>query len=246
MSTSNDVKTMTNQDVSELLSEDYRRARVFRSYNIDFCCGGDRTLETVCESRDVDPETLAEELIEVSRGKTGDAESFSEMEPEALIDLVQEKHHEYTEEAIRRISGYLDRVRTVHGDNHPEILELADLWVELGPEMLQHTQREDRLLFPYARELLRGAEPSEATERPDEKSARELIDSMEGEHDETSDRLYEIKELTNGFSPPDDACTKFRALYSDLEEFVDVTMEHVFIENTILFPEIIDRENALQ
>lgn len=231
-----------NRTLTDILTEDYRRARVFRNNDIDFCCGGNRVLKEVCDEHNLNMESVVRQLIDVTDDEDTSHETFEEMNTIELIDRVQEQHHNFTEDAIARISGYLDKVRRVHGKNHPEIIELAEIWVEMGPEMLQHMQREDRVLFPYAKNLFRDDRNPEDLEPPQDRTAEELIESMEGEHDETGDRLYTIKDLTDDFTPPDDACSTFRALYSDLEEFVDVTMEHVFIENSILFPRIISRE----
>lgn len=228
--------------IGDILSENYSRARVFEDYDIDFCCGGDRPLKEVCDRNDIDLDQLVKELQAVDENGSSD-ESFEDWESEDLIDLIQDKHHDYTENAIARISRYLNKVRQVHGENHPEVLELADLWVEMGPEMLQHMKREDDVLFPYARRLIRADEPK-SVETPEIGSARKLIESMDEEHDEVGGRLFEIKELTDEFTPPEDACGTFRALYSDLEDFVDVTMEHVFLENSVLFPRLVDRETA--
>lgn len=45
-----------------------------------------------------------------------------------------------------------------------------------------------------------------------------------------------VKELTHGVVPPEGACNTWRALYSGINEFITDLMEHIHLENNLLFP----------
>lgn len=48
-------------------------------------------------------------------------------------------------------------------------------------------------------------------------------------------QLEELLALTNNITPPADACNTWRALYRGLLEFRDDLMQHIHLENNVLF-----------
>jgi regulator of cell morphogenesis and NO signaling len=55
------------------------------------------------------------------------------------------------------------------------------------------------------------------------------------EHDHHGKQLDEIHLLTNDFTPPKDACASWRTLYKGLEALEKELMEHIHLENHVLF-----------
>jgi regulator of cell morphogenesis and NO signaling len=68
---------------------------------------------------------------------------------------------------------------------------------------------------------------------------------MEYEHTSAGDTLYQIRDLSNNYSHPEDACNTFKALYSELKEFEADLHKHIHLENNILFPKSIKLETEL-
>jgi len=68
---------------------------------------------------------------------------------------------------------------------------------------------------------------------------------MEYEHTTAGDAMNQIRELSNNYSLPEDACNTFKALYSELKEFEEDLHKHIHLENNILFPKSIELENQL-
>ena len=69
---------------------------------------------------------------------------------------------------------------------------------------------------------------------------------MEDEHENAGDIFKRIAELSNDYTPPEEACNTFRALYSKLEEFEQDLHHHIHLENNILFPKSIKLEKQLR
>ncbi|MBK7290593.1 MAG: hemerythrin domain-containing protein [Chitinophagaceae bacterium] len=59
---------------------------------------------------------------------------------------------------------------------------------------------------------------------------------MEQEHDHTGSMLAEIRNLTNNYNPPADACTTYQLSFASLQAFELDLHRHVHLENNILFP----------
>lgn len=62
------------------------------------------------------------------------------------------------------------------------------------------------------------------------------ISVMESEHDEAGELLEVIKHTTNNVTPPPEACTTWKAMYNGINELIDDLMEHISLENNVLFP----------
>jgi regulator of cell morphogenesis and NO signaling len=56
------------------------------------------------------------------------------------------------------------------------------------------------------------------------------------DHDEQEQMIEQITAMTDDFTPPDGACGTWRALYAGAAEFKQDLIDHIAIENNILFP----------
>jgi len=238
----------TEQTVGTIVAQDVRAAAVFERHGIDFCCGGDRTLRQACAEDGVAVQAVLDELQNLDEAVTStDAgvERYNDWSPDFLADYISNQHHTYVKAALPRIEALAQKVAEVHGADHPETREIARLWPELRKEMSDHTQKEELLLFPYVRQLVRAEREGDSVAPPEFGSARALIEEMEAEHDATGDHLARLRELSGDFVPPADACNSYRVLYDELRAFDADTKKHVHLENHILFPKTIRLEKAL-
>jgi regulator of cell morphogenesis and NO signaling len=59
---------------------------------------------------------------------------------------------------------------------------------------------------------------------------------MRAEHDQHAKTLLAIEELTNDIALPSGACNTWRALYTLLGQFREDLINHIHLENNLLFP----------
>ena len=62
------------------------------------------------------------------------------------------------------------------------------------------------------------------------------ISVMEHEHDVAGELVKSIRSLTDNYQPPSYACPTFQITYKMLREFDEDLMQHIHLENNILFP----------
>lgn len=230
--------------VGALVTEDYRAAGVFKKFDIDFCCGGGQTLEQACARRNLPLDELIGELKTALKAPAGRHMNFADWDLSFLIDFIVNKHHLYVREKLPEVQAFADKVATVHGDRHPETRAIAGRWRDLAAELLSHMQKEEVMLFPYVKKLLQAGK--EGAENPGAffGTVRHPIQQMEIEHDLAGEIMHQIRELSDNFTSPPDACTTYRVLYATLREFEENLHEHIHLENNILFPKAIDLEQA--
>jgi len=227
---------LQEQTVAEIVSENYRVAEVFRRYGIDFCCGGQARVADVCARKGVDVGQLQAELEAALSEKTEGTPDFRNWSASLLADYIEERHHTYVREKLPMLLQYSEKVAKVHGHAHPEVVRLAGMVRELASELEQHLMKEERILFPYVRQLARAAKGEGAVMAPPFGTVENPIRVMRHEHDHAGELMRQMRALTDDFTPPEYACNTWRVLYQLLDEFERDLHMHVHIENNLLFP----------
>ena len=111
----------------------------------------------------------------------------------------------------------------MHADKPAAPLGLADVLVEFWTEMQQHMLKEERVLFPMLRAGMRGGQ------------VYMPVRVMEHEHDAHAEHLATIRALTGDLQIPAHACATWTALYRGLRALEAELMEHIHLENNVLF-----------
>ena len=233
--------TEDNSTIGDLVSKDYRRAEIFKKFNIDFCCGGKKTLEQVCNDKHIDKAVLENELKNLEAGSEIHLQNMNNWTVDFLIDYIVNTHHVYITTAIPILLEYTKKVAKVHGDKHPEMILVADKFFEVAEELTSHMIKEERVLFPFIKNLARN--DGEKGTNSNFGTVKNPIGAMENEHEMVGDIIKSIRKLTNDYSAPEDACTTFRVTLKKLEEFETDIHRHIHLENNILFPKSIELEN---
>jgi regulator of cell morphogenesis and NO signaling len=224
--------------VGDIVAKDWRAAAVFEKFGIDFCCGGRRTVADACRSAGAELRAVSEALTTITPDAAGDDES--QWTVERLVAHVVQTHHAYVRGSAPRISAYLAKLVQVHGTRHPELAAVAARFDALGRELFQHMFKEERILFPYIRELATqprvSPSPFGSVENP--------IRMMEREHEEAGALLDDIRRLTADYAVPPDGCATYRVCFEELAYFDRDLHRHVHLENNVLFPKAVELETA--
>ncbi|MFM8450745.1 MAG: iron-sulfur cluster repair di-iron protein [Haliscomenobacter sp.] len=229
------------QTVGSVVAEDYRTAVVFKQYGIDFCCGGGRSLEETCRSKGIAVEEVQEKLESVQQlEKQPDRLDFADWSLVLLSTYIEEKHHRYVRQVLPGISEFALKVARVHGQRHPETVEIWTCWQALAEELSAHLRKEEQVLFPYVR-LLESTNPPAAPFG----SVANPIAMMTQEHESAGALMENIRVLSSHFSPPEDACVTYRVLYQLLAEFESDLHQHIHLENNLLFPKALAQQQQV-
>ncbi len=237
---------LTSQHIiGELVAQDYRCASVFQSYGIDYCCKGNRTLSEVCEARHIDPEVLMEAIRQVTVSQEDTGHDYNAWPLDLLADYIEEKHHRYAELKIREIPPLLDKLVKVHGAQHPELGKVKTLFNLSAGEMVTHMKKEELVLFPFIRKMVKLSQAKRSLSIPYFGTVRNPIAVRQQEHEAEGDFFREITALTDQYTPPYDACTTYLSTLSMLKDFEKDLHLHIHLENNILFPKAVEMEKKL-
>ncbi|MBK7175048.1 MAG: hypothetical protein IPH84_17920 [Bacteroidales bacterium] len=64
--------------------------------------------------------------------------NFNEWELGFLSDYITNTHHNFVRRNLPELSFYTQKIAQVHGDHHPELLEVAEIFAQMRKELLQH------------------------------------------------------------------------------------------------------------
>lgn len=209
-----------DQMLSELAIKIPMATEVFRSHRLDFCCGGKQTLRDACEKKKLNMNGIIDQLQKLSSPEVNQYESMPLPE---LTRFIVSRYHEDLRVRIPELIKLAKRVEVVHHDHEASPPGLSDHLTKFHQDMLFHMMKEENVLFPLI-EAGRGNE------------AFMPVKVMSLEHDSHGRELEAIRSLTNDLTPPADACTTWRALYQGLLKLEEELMDHIHLENNILFP----------
>jgi len=232
------------QTLSEIVKSNFKAAAVFEKYNLDFCCKGNKFLSTACQEKGVNENEILSELERIKAYQNSSI-NYEEWNLDFLIDYIVNTHHSYVRKMIPVISEHINKVASVHGKNHPELIEISRIYSIVYKDLRQHMMKEEEILFPHIKYLVKIKGNGNKSESPYFGTVRNPIRMMEMEHQNAGDELFEIRSLSNNYTLPEDACNTFRVTFQELKEFEEDLHKHVHLENSILFPKSIKLEEEL-
>ncbi|PDZ11088.1 iron-sulfur cluster repair di-iron protein [Bacillus pseudomycoides] len=222
--------------IGDIVTQFPKASDLFKSYRIDFCCGGNRPIIDAINERNLSSEeiltklnTLYHETKQLNESEIDwKTASYSE-----LIDYIVNKHHRYLNEELPLLSPYVTKVLRVHGAGQPHLAQIHKLFHELKTELEQHLIKEETEDFP----LILAFEQNPTDENY--MKLRKVVDESENEHNHAGDIIKELRKVTNDFTPPVGACGTYRLVYQRLEALESDLFEHIHLENNVLFPRAI-------
>ena len=132
---------------------------------------------------------------------------------------------------------YTQKIANVHGDHHPELIEIANLFEKINAELLQHLKNEEEVLFPAIKEVVN------TNSKKSKDTINSEINRMLGEHDFAGGAMDKINVISKGYKVPEDGCNTYKVAFKLLEQFEDDLHTHVHLENNILFPKALELAN---
>lgn len=236
----------TQKHIGQFVADDYRTAAVFSKHKIDFCCNGNRSIEEACEKKGIDSNRLIEELEAVLNTTTDQSIDYKSWPLDLLVEYIEKKHHRYVEEKIPVLRQFLDKLCRVHGERHPELYKINELFTASAGELASHMKKEELILFPFVKRMVKAKLEQGAVQSPQFGTVENPIAMMMHEHDTEGERFREIAKLTDNYNPPADACNTYKVTFAMLDEFEKDLHLHIHLENNILFPEAVKLEQLFE
>lgn len=218
-----------SQSVANTVLDHSECAAVFQQHRIDFCCGGQQSIEAAAKAKGVDVEALVADLDRAIAERKGERAGDPREQPTPqLVAHIIAKHHAYLRNAMPFVKTLAAKVGRVHGDHNPKLRELDAAVSELIAALEPHLDEEEQQLFPL---LMSGARDAE--------KASKLLADMHQEHLAVAKLLERIRAASEDFTLPEWACNSYRTLFAELKNLEGDVFAHVHLENNVLKPRFV-------
>lgn len=233
--------------VTDIVIQDYRTSSVFRKYGIDYCCGGKLPLQMVCEMRGLDTELIKKELSDAIRTiQVSNSTNFNNWSVDFLVEYIINVHHSYLINNFPDIVDTLERFVEGHRSKYPYLCELMDSLLELRDDLLPHLDQEEKIIFPYIRQIAHAYDNHEPYAALLVRTLRKPVENMMNhEHDQIGKYLHRLRSLTTNYTPASNACISHKVSFSKLKELDNDLVQHIHLESNILFPKAIAMEKEM-
>lgn len=211
-----------NTALAAIVIQSPHAARVLHRHRLDFCCGGGKTLAEACAEAGLDAQSLLLEVMQAP-GPASSEPNWEERPLDELADFLVERYHKPLAAEFERLIALARKVESVHKDKPTAPKGLASVLVRLRDEVEPHMEKEEQVLFPMIR-----AGQGYLAQMP--------IHVMVQDHRVVAEALHEIRRITGDLVPPAEACTSWINLYKSLDQLEVEFMEHIHLENHVLFP----------
>lgn len=232
------------ETLASIVTKDMRKAEVFRKYGLDFCCNGHLTLREACATKGLDVVRIEQELREADKVQTSTALPYNEWNIDFLADFIVNTHHNFLRKHLPEIGKYAAKVAQVHGNRHPELIQVDKLVQEVITEFTAHLPEEETVMFPYIKQLVAARNAGQSLPPSPMGRFKDSLEALVKEHVSVGGKLDRINELTDGYTLPEDACASYTLLFRLLHELEDDTHVHIHLENNILFPKAAELERS--
>ncbi len=203
---------------------------VFLKHRLDFCCGGGRKLEDACRDAGLDPQVVLDEIARA--GTPTPPQRWDLATLPQLIEFILHHYHEPLRAEVPGLIHAAKKVERVHAQKANCPHGLAEFLEQVHGELESHMGKEEQVLFPA---ILSGAR-GDQLHMP--------IRVMMHEHDDHGANLQRLRQLTTDFQPPPEACATWRGLYAALANLESELMQHIHLENNVLFPRALDPDET--
>ena len=224
------LESETLETVGHIAAKDIRKAEVLKQLGVDFCCGGKQTLKEAAHSVGLDEIELHRRLNQSEELPiAGPPLNFKDWDIDFLSDYIKNVHHRYVREKGPIIQELAHKVADVHAQQHPELVKLSQELDAFLDDLYHHLDKEEKQLFPATKN------EQELTS----KQVDQLIQFLISEHEDSGKELQQLRKITQNYTLPANACNSYTSLFSQIESFESDLLQHIHLENNILFPKLL-------
>ncbi len=235
-----------DRTISEVVTRDYRKKKVLEDFGIAVTPLGKKTLERVCQEKNINLAKVVQALKEVDQEPISPSVDYNTWNLDFLLEFIVNIQHGYVARMDPELHEYLQKISEVHATRHFEVIDVTRGFIKISSELKQHLRKEETVLFPHIRKMIMAKRENLPRPQSSLGSVSEFVKILEREHNNI---LYEIKEIeisSNHFAVPEDGDALFRRTYTKLKAFLDELELHLHLENNILFPKAIILEKELK
>jgi regulator of cell morphogenesis and NO signaling len=239
------MEITTKTIVADIVKHNYKTAQIFENKRINFCCGGNKSLDQACMEAGVSVEETMQQIYSLENKEQLQSKYFEHLSIDQLCDYIEERFHRSVDNQMPFIFAKIIKLCNSHGHKHNEVFAIRSLFQGLAEQLSSHMKKGELMLFPYIKNMKKaetvGGEPPKSVFG----DLKALLSHMEKELHSGNQMLDKISDLSNSYTKPKGGCNTFEVTYRSLEDFDNELKEYMFIENNILYPKVLSLKQRM-
>lgn len=179
------------------------------------------------------------------KNKKRGAVNFEEMSVDKLSDYIAEAHHPNLKKSLAAFQVHFKTILKVEVERHPEVKKINEVFEELKVLLEQHLNKEEGIFFPYIKKLVELYKHDGQEVKSLKGLSKNPVNKIQLEHKKIKNLLAKIRETSNDYTPPVDAYPSLKLCYAQLFNFEQDIYKHIYLEERILFPKLVEFENRV-
>lgn len=193
---------------------------------------GEKTVEEICTSNEIDTYTFLAVMNFLAEGDVEVNEAVDKISIETVIAYLKNAHYYFLSFKIPMIREKLNDAVNNDENIHSYKVVLLQFFDEYVEEVKKHIEYEDKTVFPYVLQLLKG-----------EKKGKYRIADFEDHHTDIDSKIAELKNILIKYHPSGEVNFKLNDVLFDLFSCEKDLSTHNMVEDFFLIPVVEAFEN---
>ena len=218
-----------------------KAALILRNYNLNFGVTGRKILR---DAENLSGNKSGKNFMNLKNLKDINIDyiKVNDWSMDFLCDFIESNHHKYIRKIMPKI---LSAGKNNPGKKFNDDVLFKEL-NQLNNDLEIHMQKEEKLLFPYIKNMNKILNEKALFETPPFGSIQNLIKVIEKEHIAADMYLMKIKNLCGRNITGNNDIKNKKLICGYMTEFESDFHFHIYLENNILFPKAISLEKKLK
>jgi regulator of cell morphogenesis and NO signaling len=218
-----------------------------RGFNIDFVVDSDDTLQQVCAGKGLDLSAVQDALTTAIRNiQLSNSLPFHEWKVDFLIDYIINVHHEYIRRKMPLLSSSIEDICKSDTSCEADAKKLKEIFNGVRDYLLPHMNEEEISVFPYLKQVTSAWYKKETYGSLLVRTLRKPVEkTLLQDHDKLKYLMQQLRIFTSHYASSPSTSIRYKVLLSQLHEFDNDLVQHMYLENQVLFPKVMSIEKEL-
>lgn len=233
-----------NIKMADVIHTNYFTLSVLNRFGIELGFG-DKSVDEICKKNNVDVDFFLEivnAFVDKDYFPKKHLQTFS---VKLITDYLQKTHDYYHKLKVPEIEHLIEEMVDSCYTQKENIVLLKKFFNDYKQELLNHTRREEKIVFPYTLAIEKAYNSEESDNSVIELMETYSIEIFQNEHDNIEEKLLDLRNIIIKYLPqPKNSrlCNKLLYELFNLEQDIN---DHSRIEEKVLVPKIREMEKII-
>jgi regulator of cell morphogenesis and NO signaling len=207
---------------------------------------GDKTIENICGQHQVDLDFFLEIINTFVNEDYFPKKHLQSFSITLINDYLKKTHDYYHQVKVPEIENLMEQMVNNCYTQKSNLNLLKKFFNDYKQELINHTQREDEVVFPYTLAIEKAFHSDKIEKKTIQLMEEYSIDVFEREHDNIEEKLFDLKNIIIKYLPQPKNFELCNKLLNELFTLEQDLNDHARIEDKVLVPKVREMERVIR